>query len=223
MATIICSSALFILLLTFGAQPATAQGTATPARSQASPTPAARTTTTTSPSTAKPSTGDVPTAKIAVIYSADFQEPKTGIAKYISTKNKLDAEFQPIQNELNATAKRLSQQQTEIANLQSTGGGNPAQVQAKIDQLDQQKKEYQRKGEDAQAAYQKRRNELLGPLQENVGRALDAYAQARGITLIIDGSRVPIVYAAESIDITKAFIAEYNSKNPVTAATATPK
>jgi len=96
-------------------------------------------------------------------------------------------------------------------------------MQAKIDQLDQQKKEYQRKGEDAQAFYQRRRNELLGPLQEEVGRALDAYALAHSITLIIDGSRVPILYADPGTDITKAFIADYNSKNPATASTTTPK
>lgn len=220
MARILSLAFSFISLLTLGVQPATAQRTGTPGRPQPSPTPAGRPPTTIQPSTTKPSTGDVPTAKIAVIFSADFQDPKTGIAKYISTISKLDAEFQPIQNELNTTAKRLTQQQSEI-NAGTTLP--PAQLQAKIDQLDQQKKEYQRKGEDAQASYQRRRNELLGPLQEEVGRALDAYAQARGITLIIDGSRVPLLYADPGIDITKAFIADYNSKNPASASTTTPK
>ena len=85
------------------------------------------------------------------------------------------------------------------------------------------KKDYQREGEDAQAQYQKRRVELFTPLQEDVGKALDAYAKAHGISLIIDGSQVPILYAAESVDITKAFIIEYNSKNPATASVTTPK
>jgi Skp family chaperone for outer membrane proteins len=223
MARILSLTCLLVVLLTLGARSTTAQVTGTPARSQPSPTPGGRSAATTQPAIAKPATGEVPTAKIAVIYSADFQDPKTGIARYIATMNKLEAEFQPIQNELNASAKRLNDQQAEIANLQRVGGTNPAQVQAKIDQLDQQKKEYQRKGEDAQAAYQKRRTQVLGPLQDEIGRALDAYAQARGITLIMDGSRVPIAYAAASIDITKAFIGDYNSKNPVTASTTTPK
>jgi len=65
---------------------------------------------------------------------------------------------------------------------------------------------------------------IFGPLQDDVGKALDAYAKARGITLILDASQVEgILFALETIDITRAFIAEYNSKNPATAASATPK
>jgi Skp family chaperone for outer membrane proteins len=162
----------------------------------------------------------VPVSKIAVIYSADFQDPKTGIARFAATINKLNAEFQPVQNELNQTSQRLKALQDEIAKMQQgTVAATPQQIQAKIDQLDLQKKDYQRKGEDAQSNYQRRRAELLTPLQEDVGKALDAYGKSRGLTMIIDGSQVPLVYAADSVDITKAFIADYNSKNPATAAT----
>src|SRR5436190_751562 len=98
----------------------------------------------------------------------------------------------------------------------------PAQIQAKIDQLDAQKKEYQRKGEDDQTAYQKRRAEALQPLQEDVAKALDAFARTRGITILLDGSQMPLTYVDDAIDITDAFIADYNSKNPATAA-ATPR
>ena len=55
------------------------------------------------------------------------------------------------------------------------------------------------------------------PLQEEIGKALEAFAKARGINVIIDAAQVPLLYAAESIDITKAFITDFNSKNPVTA------
>jgi hypothetical protein len=42
--------------------------------------------------------------------------------------------------------------------------------------------------------------------------------------LIIDGSQVAgVLFAAESMDVTKVFISEYNAKNPVTASTATPR
>ena len=33
---------------------------------------------------------------------------------------------------------------------------------------------------------------------------------------------LPVLYAADSIDITRAFIQEYNSKNPATASAAAP-
>jgi len=48
------------------------------------------------------------------------------------------------------------------------------------------------------------------------------FAKARGITVIVDGSQVPVVYAADNIDITRAFIADFNSKNPATAAVTQP-
>jgi Skp family chaperone for outer membrane proteins len=172
---------------------------------------------------AAPQTVAVPRSKIAVIYSEAFQDPKEGITRFAATINKLNAEFQPIQNELNQTAQRLTALQEEIKKMQQ--GATPAtpqQIQAKIDQFDEQKKAYERKGEDARTNYQRRRGELLLPLQEDVGKALDAFGKANGITMIIDGTQVPIVYAADNIDVTKAFIADYNRKNPATAA-ATPR
>src|SRR2546423_215919 len=75
-----------------------------------------------------------------------------------------------------------------------------------------------------QAAYQKRRTDLMTPLQEQVGKALDKFAKDHGITLIIDGSQVPgVLFAAESMDVTKVFISDYNAKNPATASAATPR
>ena len=60
------------------------------------------------------------------------------------------------------------------------------------------------------------------PLQQDIGKALEVFAKARGITVIVDGSQVPVVYAADSIDITRAFIADFNSKNPATASVPQP-
>ena len=91
-----------------------------------------------------------------------------------------------------------------------------------MDQLEQLKKELTREGEDAQGAYNKRRTELFTPLQDDIGKALEAYAKAHNINVIIDGSQVPLVYAADALDITRAFIADFNSKNPTTAAVTPP-
>jgi Skp family chaperone for outer membrane proteins len=166
---------------------------------------------------------NVPVSKVAVIYSEAFQDLKEGIARFTSTLNKLNAEFQKIQDDLTQTKQKLEQGQAEINKLQQTPGATPAQIQAKIDTLDQQKRDYTRKGEDAKAQYQKRYQELFSPLQDDVGKALDVYAKTRGITMIIDGSQTPILYAAQSIDITKVFIIDYNSKNPATAQATPPK
>jgi Skp family chaperone for outer membrane proteins len=170
----------------------------------------------------------VPVSKIAVIFSEEFQDPKTGIARFNTTLNKLNGEFADRQKKLDDMAAKIKQLPDEIAKLQQQAASGtpiaPQTIQAKIDQLDQLKKQGQRETEDAQAAYQKRRTELFGPLQDEMGKALDAFAKARGITMILDGSQVQgILYAADSLDITKAFISDYNSKNPATAAVTPPK
>ena len=69
----------------------------------------------------------------------------------------------------------------------------------------------------------KRRKELFAPMQEEIAKALEAYAKQHSINVLIDGSQVPLVYAADSIDITRAFINDFNSKNPATAAVTPPK
>ena len=165
----------------------------------------------------------VPAGKIAVIYSEAFQDPTNGLSRFAAVINKLEAEFKPVQDELSQSAARLRTMQDEINKLQQ---GNPAatpqQIQVKIDQFDEQKKAYDRKGEDAKASYAKRRADLLSPLQEDIGKALDAFGKAHGITMILDGSQLPLIYAADGVDVTKAFIAEYNAKNPATTA-ATPR
>ena len=61
----------------------------------------------------------------------------------------------------------------------------------------------------------------FAPLEEDIGKGLGAFAKQRGINVIIDGSQVPVVYAADSIDITRAFINDFNSKNPATASVTT--
>src|SRR5258708_4679713 len=79
-----------------------AQGTA-PARPQAPATqPAA----------------NVPVSKMAVIYSEAFQDPKAGIARFIATLNKLNAEFQKVQDELTQTGQRLTALQLRVQLVQ---------------------------------------------------------------------------------------------------------
>jgi len=162
---------------------------------------------------------------MAVIYTDLFLDQKTGIAKFNSVVNKLNGEFQKLKDEINGMQTRAQALDAEVTKLRDAPAGTPIDqksLQTKIDQLEQMKKDIQRKSEDAQAAYNRRRQELFTPLQEEIGRALEAFAKARGINVIIDAAQVPLLYAADSIDITRAFIADFNSKNPVTAATTTP-
>ncbi|HYO90815.1 MAG TPA: OmpH family outer membrane protein [Pyrinomonadaceae bacterium] len=161
-------------------------------------------------------------AKIAVIDTGMFFDQKQGIARFTALLTTLNREFQPRQTELDGMRTRITQLTDEIQKQQGAGVVDPKALQAKADQLDQLKKDYQRKGEDATALYNKRRQEIFGPLQDDIGKQIEAFARQRGITIIIDAAQVPVLYAADNIDITRAFIQEYNSKNPATASTAAP-
>jgi len=163
----------------------------------------------------------VPESKIALIYSDAFLDPKTGIGKFNNLLTTLNREFQPRQTELQQLETKVKTLTDEIDKTRSVA--EPKTIQQKVDLLEQSKKDYQRKGEDAQAAYTRRRQEIFAPLQEEIGKALVAFAKQRGINVIIDGSQVPLVYAADNIDITRAFINEFNSKNPATASVTTPQ
>jgi len=166
----------------------------------------------------------LPMSKMAVINSDAFLNDKTGIGKFNTTVNKLNNEFRGIKDELTQLQNRAATLETEINKLQNAPEGTPIDqrsLQAKIDQLEQLKKDIQRKGEDAQANYNRRRTELFTPLQDEIGKALEAFAKARGINVIIDAAQVPLLFADEKIDITRAFITDFNSKNPVTAASTT--
>jgi Skp family chaperone for outer membrane proteins len=162
----------------------------------------------------------VPESKIALIYSDLFLDAKTGIARFNTLVTNLNREFQPRQTELQGLQTRIQALTDDITKTAAVA--DPKTLQTKQDQLEQMKKDFQRKGEDAQAAYDRRRKEMFTPLQDDIGKALEVYAKGHNINVIIDGSQVPLVYAADALDITRAFINDFNSKNPATAAVTTP-
>jgi Skp family chaperone for outer membrane proteins len=170
--------------------------------------------------TAAQSAVAVPESKIALIYSDAFLDSKTGIARFSTLVGTLNREFQPRQTELQSLQQKIQAVTDDITKTAPVA--DPRTTQTKQEQLDQLKKDFQRKGEDAQAAYDRRRKEIFTPLQDDIGKALEVYAKSHNINVIIDGSQVPLVYAADALDITRAFINDFNSKNPATAAVTTP-
>ena len=164
----------------------------------------------------------VPDTKIALVATDEFASETTGIKRLVSAMKRVDGEFQPRRTELQTLQQQIEKATTDLAKASPVQDAKVSQQQQ--DKIDQMKKDYQRKGEDAQAAYQKKLQEVLGPVYDDIGKALDAYAKAHGITLILDMSKVQgIVSADNSLDITKAFIAEFNSKNPATASLTPPE
>ena len=158
-------------------------------------------------------------ANIAVIDSSAFTDEKAGIARAMAAVRQLEIKFQPLRNELRTMRERLN---TLRADLQKKQGIQDAKITAQQgEQAEQLELQIKRKAEDAQASYQKEMLAVLEPLQNDISNALNAYAQAKGISLLIDVNRVPVIYAASNLDVTRDFIAEYNRTHPATGAPAT--
>ena len=179
-------------------------------------------TTTPAPATTGSATGNVPDTKLALVDTDQFLDEKAGIVRLVTAAKKVENEFLPRRTELQTLQAQIDKM---TADLQKAAPVQDQKVSAQQqDAIDSKKRELTRKTEDAQSQYQKRLQDMLGPVYEDIGKALDAYAKAHGITLILDVTKIQgIVSAAESLDITKAFISEFNSKNPATASlTPTP-
>jgi outer membrane protein len=162
-------------------------------------------------------TANLPETKIALVDTDEFLNEKSGIVRLVAAAKKVEAEFQPRRTELQTLQTQIDKM---TADLQKAAPVQDPKVSAQQqDAIDQKKKELQRKGEDAQTAYQQRLQAMLGPVYDEIGKALDVYAKAHGITLILDVTKIQgIVSASEQLDITKPFISEFNSKNPATAS-----
>jgi Skp family chaperone for outer membrane proteins len=161
-----------------------------------------------------PPAAQVPAGRIAVIHSNKFADPKAGVRRLVAAFEGINKEFQPQRDEIN----RLGQQYERLAaEINSAQGGAPA-LAAKADQAETLKRDIDRKQQDAQSAYGKRVRALTTPIFDDLGKALQAYARQRQITLVLDVGRIEgaVLVADPAADITDAFIADYNQRNPAT-------
>jgi len=151
-------------------------------------------------------------ANIGIIDSSRFTDEKAGIARVMSAMKGLEVKFEPLRGEIRGMRDRLN---TMRADLQKKRAIQDAAMTARqVEEANNLEIQIKRKAEDAQASYQKEVLAIMEPLQNDLGNAVISFAQAKGITLVIDANRVPIIYAATSLDITQDFINEYNRTHP---------
>jgi Skp family chaperone for outer membrane proteins len=155
---------------------------------------------------------------VAIIDSSAFSDDKAGIARVMAAMQQIEAKFQPLRAEIRGMRDRLSTMRADIQKKRQVQ--DPKLTAQQTDEADRLDVQIKRKAEDAQSSYQRESLAVLEPLQRDIGTALTTYAQSRGITLLLDVNRVPVVYAAASMDITKDFIADYNRTHPAGAAPA---
>jgi Skp family chaperone for outer membrane proteins len=198
-----------LLAVSASAQTRPAAGNTTPAR-PATPTPA----TTNAP---------VPDTKIAFIDTGAFGEEKGGITRYVNAVKSLEREFKPRQDELNSMQTRIKVIADEITKLSGNSVVDPKTIQAKQEEGERLQRDLKYKKEQADADFAKRYGEVVGPISQDIGKALDQFASQRGITMILDISKLApaILTVSPAMDVTQSFITEYNSKNPATASAGT--
>jgi Skp family chaperone for outer membrane proteins len=160
--------------------------------------------------------------KFAIIDTEAFGDAKEGIQRLVAAFQAVEREFKPRRDDITSLKTRYDALVKEVNDTKAVA--DQKAIAAKADQAQQLEIEIKRKQEDGQKALDKRVQELTAPVYTDIGNALQAYAKARGLTVVFDVSKMQgvVMVVDGSIDITNAFIADYNQRNPATTAAATP-
>lgn len=166
------------------------------------------------------SNAPVPDTKIAFIDTGAFGEEKVGITRFVNAMKSLEREFKPRQDDLNTIQTRIKAIADELNKL-SAGSAVVDQktIQAKQEEGERLQRDLKYKQDQADADFKKRYSDVVSPISQDIGKALDTFATQRGITMILDISKLApaILTVNPAMDVTQTFINEYNSTHPATA------
>ncbi|MDQ3804925.1 MAG: OmpH family outer membrane protein [Acidobacteriota bacterium] len=176
------------------------------------------------PATPRPAAGGaaatVPDGKVAIIDTDEFGNPKTGIARLINAFNTVDREFKPRRDEIQTLKTRFDGIAKQIQDTKNVA--DQKSLAALADQAETLKTEIEQKQQAGQRALDKRVKELTDPIYQDINTALQSYARQRGISIVFDISKMGgvMMVVDGAVDITSAFVADYNQRNPASAAAA---
>ncbi len=170
------------------------------------------------------------TQQIAVINTLAFggdDKGAGGITKYMNAQKKLDSEFTVENQQLTNLGNQINALKKEIQGLQdSAAKGVPVKqdvVTDKASKHDDLVRQYKFSEESAKAKYSKRLNEVLGPVNQDIGNAIQAFAKQKGYAMILDAARLDnagLILAFDTkFDVTDEFIKFYNARPAGTAST----
>jgi len=133
--------------------------------------------------------------------------------------NALNTKFDPKRNELQAANKEIEdlrkQLQAQDGKLNEDARG------ALVKSIELKQKSLQRNSEDAQNDYQQQQNEIVQRILTKLAPVVRKYATENGLALLIDTSNPwpqgPVLWARESVDITKPVVEAYNAQSGVPA------
>jgi Skp family chaperone for outer membrane proteins len=151
--------------------------------------------------------------KVAIIDTEMFGDPKGGIKRITVAFEQISREFKPRMDELQALRAKYDALIKSASDTRSVAA--PETIRQKYDEAETLNNDIKRKQEDGQKALDKRTKDLTGPIYDDIGKALQAYAKQRGIDVVLDVSKLAaaMMVINEAVDITAAFTAEYNAKS----------
>ena len=133
-----------------------------------------------------------------------------------------------IQTRFNPKKAEVDKRQNELNQLQDqlNRGRNTLSEEARqnlMREIDQKTKSLKYFTEDAQTELNQEEQKAMGELGGRIMAVIDKYAKDHGYTLILDVSspQTPVLYASNTIDITRDIIELYD-KNPPAAPAAAP-
>jgi outer membrane protein len=153
-------------------------------------------------------------AKVAVIaFQAAVAQTNEFQRNYADLQKKYDPKRQQLTT-LNTEIDNLSKQlDSQGANLSDADRANKSTA------IDTKKKQLQRDSEDAQNDFQNDMQDMFKTVASKVYDVMTDYAQKQGYTLVLDASQQenPVLFAVDSVNITKPVLDAYNVKSGVPA------
>jgi outer membrane protein len=135
----------------------------------------------------------------------------------------LNTKYQPKQQQIKTASDEVD---TLKKDLQTAGDKlSDAERQTRLRTIDEKEKTLQRNVEDARNDFSGEMNEKFSGIAQKVAGVMTQYAQQNGYTLILDAGsqqqqQSPILWAAESTNISEAVLQAYNKQSGVPAPPA---
>jgi outer membrane protein len=158
--------------------------------------------------------------KVGVI---DVQVAITSTAEGKQAASELQSQFAPRQTELSNMQKQMEDIQTRLRTGQTTlSDDEKARLQREGEQL---QRTFQRRSQDAQDDFNEAQREIVDRIGRRMIDVLSKYARDNAFTVILDrsGQTSPVIFAANSVDVTQDIIRLFDQSYPAKAAATTPK
>src|SRR6202050_5251528 len=127
----------------------------------------------------------------------------------------LQSQFAPRQTELDNLRKQIEDLQTRLRTTSNTlSDEEKARLAREGDQLT---RSYQRKQQESQDDYTEAEREVVDRIGRKMIDVLDKYSKDNGYSVILDTSaqNTPVIYAANTIDVTQDIIKLFDQSYPV--------